>query len=753
MGIVKNLKRILISGLFFSTLSCQDVSSPPPKKPTITQPPPQQPQNRSPTINSNPPTQIDEVSYYEYRVLASDPDGDPLTFSLQQAPTWLSLSNNIISGTSPEVLKDTIFPVKLVVSDGKTNVDQSWNLAVKNLYNYYVLSGEQINQLVSVDSSTLTFSQPTNYSIGDILVSGVSDKTPTGLLREITALSSDKRKITTKNSTLEKLVKEGSFVYEKRLSRGDISNSYMREGIYQQESPNQEFDFNFKLNNVIIHDAFNNPKIPAGKIIMNGFLSLNLGFYFDFESKNRKINKITLKGSLNDKSEIKVNIYSPLSLIHNVEVELIKYKFNPIVFTIPSTPIPVVIIPELTFNAGAYGSLDYQEAKVSQEGEFVAALVYENQNLRKTFNIENDFEFSFTNPTNKNAYYRAYLGPRLNIMFYGVIGPSLRLDPYLQLASEDSLWSFYGGIESWIILKKDVLSEVLPNIAERIFDYRKTLKQGKLEDTVNEEILFVSTRDKNEEIYAIKPDGTGLRRITNNSIPDRYPSWSPDRSKITYISRSNLGNDVFVMNSNGSNIVRLTNDSNDEYLPKWSPDGKSILYIKNVNGKYSLYVMNSDGSNQREIKTALNDDILYASWSPDGGKIVFQGYKDMTWEIFTINSDGSNLKRLTNDKRYANLQPSWSPRGDEIVFASDRDGDFEIYIMNTDGSNVRKITDNSVRDLEPAWSPDAKSIVYTHDFSLESNKNFDLYIINRDGSGNRNLTKHTSRNYHPAWSP
>ena len=38
-------------------------------------------------------------------------------------------------------------------------------------------------------------------------------------------------------------------------------------------------------------------------------------------------------------------------------------------------------------------------------------------------------------------------------------------------------------------------------------------------------IAFTSFRDGNNEIYIIHPDGTGLTRITNNTISD----WQPRR--------------------------------------------------------------------------------------------------------------------------------------------------------------------------------------------------------------------------------
>ncbi|HMR99188.1 MAG TPA: hypothetical protein PKE62_08020 [Anaerolineales bacterium] len=38
-------------------------------------------------------------------------------------------------------------------------------------------------------------------------------------------------------------------------------------------------------------------------------------------------------------------------------------------------------------------------------------------------------------------------------------------------------------------------------------------------------IAFTSFRDGDNEIYIIHPDGTGLTRLTNNTISDWQPRW------------------------------------------------------------------------------------------------------------------------------------------------------------------------------------------------------------------------------------
>lgn len=93
------------------------------------------PTNHAPVITSIPITQVNEGQSYNYHVTATDSDGDTLTYSLTQKPSWLSINSatGLISGTAPSVNSDTNYNVVVSVSDGKTSVTQSYVLTVKNI--------------------------------------------------------------------------------------------------------------------------------------------------------------------------------------------------------------------------------------------------------------------------------------------------------------------------------------------------------------------------------------------------------------------------------------------------------------------------------------------------------------------------------------------------------------------------------------------------------------------------------------------
>ena len=196
-GFKRFRRKIITSALIGTTLAgCSSGSD---NQGTPTGPnnpkPPTQTQNSSPVITSSPLTQCNEQFSYSYPIEARDSDGDNLTYTLSQAPTWLTISNNVVSGICPEVSQNTSFPVKIRVSDGKSSPEQSYNLSIMNLFNTYVSSTEQLNNLSGVTQTNLTFSQPTNFVEKDIIGSGINSKTPNGILREVTSISADKKNL------------------------------------------------------------------------------------------------------------------------------------------------------------------------------------------------------------------------------------------------------------------------------------------------------------------------------------------------------------------------------------------------------------------------------------------------------------------------------------------------------------------------------------------------------------------------------
>lgn len=178
----------------------------------------------------------------------------------------------------------------------------------------------------------------------------------------------------------------------------------------------------------------------------------------------------------------------------------------------------------------------------------------------------------------------------------------------------------------------------------------------------NDKIAFSSDRDGNDEIYSMNSDGTGQTRLTNNTVGDTDPVWSPDGRRIVFARGSGVEVDIYVMNRDGTGQTRLTTRPGREYGAQWSPDGIKIIFmqIDEVLHTSSIYVMNNDGSALTRLSpTDPQVSDFSPSWSADGITIAFGCIRS----ICAMNADGSNRITLAIGGGQGYTTPRWSPDG------------------------------------------------------------------------------------------
>lgn len=213
-------------------------------------------------------------------------------------------------------------------------------------------------------------------------------------------------------------------------------------------------------------------------------------------------------------------------------------------------------------------------------------------------------------------------------------------------------------------------------------------------------------------INKIRPDGTYNSTIPNLPAGNNsQPSWSPDGNWIVFVNTAGSQTDLYKIHPDGTGVARLTNDTVVESNPSWLSSNE-ILFVGDggVSGNNEIYILvvNPLGSPTQLITfgtAGLNSSPFV---SPSGTTIVFaRNPGGAGWDTWTANVDGSSPAVATGSLNTSNAEqmPSWSRDGGNFLFISDRavPGTFQLYYGTSAG--VTLIPDGFSNELNPRWMP------------------------------------------------
>ena len=304
------------------------------------------------------------------------------------------------------------------------------------------------------------------------------------------------------------------------------------------------------------------------------------------------------------------------------------------------------------------------------------------------------------------------------------------------------------------------------------------------------------------EIYLVRDDGSGLRRLTTSQTFAGSPVWSADGKRMafyeaapvevnnivsverktggtTQISTIDVASGERRTETNGAGeklsprwlsenrigyISRLNNEgleftngaagARGEFnSPSWSVDGKRMVFHRETDSGYPPFRSNYSRDKQfRLIRTGV-----FPSFAPSGDNFISNDRTAgiLKNNILLINADGTGQKLLFGDAVKSALAPVFSAQGDKIAFGF---GQFfqnvngaaiaDIAVINSDGTNLKVLTKSDGNNGFPSWSPDGKQIV----FRAANKDKKGLFILDSETGATRILTDNSHDNF-PSWSP
>jgi Tol biopolymer transport system component/imidazolonepropionase-like amidohydrolase len=190
------------------------------------------------------------------------------------------------------------------------------------------------------------------------------------------------------------------------------------------------------------------------------------------------------------------------------------------------------------------------------------------------------------------------------------------------------------------------------------------------------------------DLYTLPITGGKAARLTSGMAWDAMPRWSPDGNSIAYISDRDGGDNLWLVKADGSGARRITKEvDNALSSPVWSPDGQYLVvrrfgpypsaenYLTNV----PLWMYHVNGGNGVQIfptSATRKTTNTGAAFSPDGRTLYlgshgggYTGENLGAYQILSFDRQTGAERALTATAG-GGIRPIVSPDGKWLVYAT-----------------------------------------------------------------------------------
>jgi serine/threonine protein kinase len=268
---------------------------------------------------------------------------------------------------------------------------------------------------------------------------------------------------------------------------------------------------------------------------------------------------------------------------------------------------------------------------------------------------------------------------------------------------------------------------------------------------------LVKTETDSAALWEIRPDGSDLHPVLagwHNPPQECCGVWTPDGRYYLFLSRSASLDNVWALREpaglfhrRSSGPFQLTAGPLNLDLLTPSPDGKKV-FVEGVVGRAELVRYDPKSAQFVPFLSGISAGEL--DFSRDGNWITYVSYPDNS--LWRSRADGSDRLQLTYPPVSAGL-PRWSPDGTQIVYVDIQTGrPWKAFLVSAQGGTSQEVLSEPHTQVDPAWSPDGKSIALGRTQQTGSSEPLVIQIV--DLATHHASTIPGSENlYSPRWSP
>ena len=182
-------------------------------------------------------------------------------------------------------------------------------------------------------------------------------------------------------------------------------------------------------------------------------------------------------------------------------------------------------------------------------------------------------------------------------------------------------------------------------------------------------ILTTSLVDSERVISIVPTDGGDAHSLDVGPLAEGDPMWRPPAGEeILFRGTTPTGFGLFAVRPDGTGRRPITESNGvnewDALFFDWSPDGEHVAYQwRDGDGLQLLYVVPAAGGTRRAITTV---ESVGVQWSPDGTAIAFVDGEEAPRHVSVVAADGSGPTFQGDAGEFGGIL--WAPDGESILF-------------------------------------------------------------------------------------
>ena len=253
------------------------------------------------------------------------------------------------------------------------------------------------------------------------------------------------------------------------------------------------------------------------------------------------------------------------------------------------------------------------------------------------------------------------------------------------------------------------------------------------------------SKEQSSDLWIVSTDGNGRpRRITETKDGESDVTWSPDSRMIAFSAKrdSDEVNQIYLQDPAGGAARRITTLSTGARSPRFSPDGKTIVYSSIVYPGAVDDEANKKAAREekdRKEKVRIYDAFPVRNWDRwlDDKQVhlIVQSIgggtpKDLLAGTQLVGQAGFGVPTAEGSRQ--DIDAAWSPDGKSIVFAvttarntaAYAEVPVHLYRVAATGGEPERISTSNGEYSSPSFSPGGKTLYVK--FSPNNRKVYNL---------------------------